>query len=73
MIKIKLHEPDKHRNECTFRPFLWAQNVLKDVGIEFTTRGSYDYAWVAQASIINKRVSLKESVLESYAIRINGT
>ena len=61
MIKIKLHEPDKHRNECTFRPFLWAQNVLKDVGIEFTTRDSYDYAWVAQASIINKRVSLKES------------
>ena len=61
MIKIKLHEPDKHRNECTFRPFLSAQNVLKDVGIEFTTRDSYDYAWVAQASIINKRVSLKES------------
>jgi len=62
MIKIKLYEFEKHRNECTFRPYLWAHNVLRDIGIEFTDGDSYDYAWVAQASIINKRVSLKESV-----------
>jgi len=61
MIKIKLYELDKHRNECTFRPFLWAQNILKEIGIEFTTGDSYDYAWVAQASIIDKKISLKES------------
>jgi len=62
MIKIKLYEHDKHRNECTFRPYIWAQHVLKDVGIEFTDGDSYDYAWIAQASIIDKKVSLKESV-----------
>lgn len=62
MIKIKLYELDKHRNECAFRPYLWAQNVLRDVGIEFTQGDSYDYAWVAQASIIDKKVSLKESI-----------
>jgi len=61
MIKIKLYEPDIHRNECTFRPFLGAHDILREVGIEFTTGDSYDYAWVAQASIINKRVSLEES------------
>jgi len=61
VIKIKLYELDKHRNECTFRPFVWAQQALKDVGIEFTTGNSYDYAWVAQASIIDKKASLSES------------
>jgi len=62
MIKIKLYELDKHRNECAFRPYLWAQNVLRDVGIEFTQGDSYDYAWIAQASFLNKKVSLQESV-----------
>ena len=62
MIKIKLYELDKHRNECAFRPYLWCQNVLRDIGIEFTQGDSYDYAWVGQASIIDKKVSLEESV-----------
>lgn len=62
MIKIKLYELDKHRNECTFRPFLYAQNSLREIGIEFTTSDSYDYAWVAQASFLNKKVSLEQSI-----------
>tara|TARA_R110001583_G_scaffold90811_1_gene232801 strand:+ start:107 stop:1780 length:1674 start_codon:yes stop_codon:yes gene_type:complete len=62
MIKIKLYEYDKHRNECTFRPYVHSQNILKEIGIEFTTGDSYDYAWVAQASIIDKNISLEESV-----------
>tara|TARA_R110002012_G_scaffold201465_2_gene370383 strand:+ start:2589 stop:3614 length:1026 start_codon:yes stop_codon:yes gene_type:complete len=62
MIKIKLYELDKHRNECAFRPYLWAQNSLREIGIEFTQGDSYDYAWVAQASFLNKKVSLEQSV-----------
>jgi len=62
MIKIKLYELNKHRNECAFRPYLWAQNVLREIGIEFTEGGSYDYAWVAQASFLNKKVSLEQSI-----------
>jgi len=62
MIKIKLVELDKHRNECAFRPYIWAQNILRDIGIEFTNGDSYDYAWVGQASIIDKKVSLEQSV-----------
>jgi hypothetical protein len=62
MIKIKLYESEKHRNECTFRPFLYAQHSLRDIGIEFTIGDSYDYAWVAQASFLNKKVSLEQSV-----------
>tara|TARA_R110000737_G_scaffold82074_2_gene114389 strand:- start:2913 stop:3944 length:1032 start_codon:yes stop_codon:yes gene_type:complete len=62
MIKIKLYELDKHRNECAYRPYLAAQNTLHDIGIQFTTGDSYDYAWIAQDSFINKKVSLQESV-----------
>ena len=62
MIKIKLLEKDIHRNETTFRPFLFAQNTLRDIGIEFTDSDDYDYAWVAQASIIDKEVSLEQSI-----------
>ena len=62
MIKIKLVELDKHRNECAFRPYLWAHNIIKEIGVEFTDGDSYDYALVAQASIINKKVSLEQSV-----------
>ena len=62
MIKIRLYEIDKHRNETTFRPFIKAQDVFREVGIEFTTSDDYDYAWVGQASIIDKKISLMESV-----------
>mgnify|MGYP003110073079 CR=1 FL=1 len=62
MIKIKLLELEKHRNETTFRPFRIAGNYLREIGIEFTDSDDYDYAWVGQASIIDKKKSLKESV-----------
>ena len=62
MIKIKLYELDVHRNETTFRPFLMAQGLFKEVGIEFTTSDTYDYAFVGQASIIDKKKSLQESI-----------
>ena len=62
MIKIRLYELDKHRNETTFRPFIKAQDIFREVGIEFTTSDDYDYAWVGQASIIDKKISLMESV-----------
>ena len=62
MIKIKLCEHEIHRNETTFRPFVMAQNIFREVGIEFTSSDDYDYAFVGQASIIDKKKSLKESI-----------
>ena len=63
MIKIKLYELDKHRNECTFRPYYFANNVTKDIGIEFVIEGdSYDYAWIGQGSIVNKKLPLQQSI-----------
>jgi hypothetical protein len=74
MIKIKLYELDKHRNECAFRPYLAAQNILREIGIEFTQGDSYDYAWVAQASFLNKKVSLEQSVSDGleFLSKIDG-
>ena len=63
MIKIKLIEPHIHRNETTFRPFWFAKDVLKDIGLDIITDGdSYDYAWIGQASIIDKETTLEKSV-----------
>jgi len=74
MIKIKLYESEKHRNECTFRPFLYAQNSLREIGIEFTTGDSYDYAWIAQASITDKKNTLSQSVDQAleFLLKISG-
>ena len=74
MIKIRLHELEKHRNETTFRPFLSARNLFLDVGIEFTDSDDYDYAFVGQASIIDKSKSLDESVERGldFVSKING-
>jgi len=62
VIKIKLYEHEIHRNETTFRPFVSAVNLFRDVGVEFTLGDTYDYAFVGQASIIDKKKSLQESI-----------
>lgn len=63
MIKVKLIEYNKHRNETTFRPYVYAQQQLREIGIELVgdNMSSYDIALVGQASLINKNVSLEES------------
>ena len=75
MIKIKLYELDKHRNECTFRPYAFAHNVIKDIGIEFITEGdSYDYAWIGQGSILDKKLPLQQAIDKGveYISKISG-
>lgn len=62
MIKIKIYELDKHRNETTLRPLLFAKELFYDVGIEFVTDGKCDFAFVGQASVIDKKLSIKDSV-----------
>lgn len=62
MIKIKLLEHNIHRNETTFRPLIFAEDLFRQIGIEFTNSNDYDFAFVGQASIINKKTSLRKSV-----------
>jgi len=55
MIKVKLAELFKHRNETTFRPYLMAKNLFEDIGVQFVTEGKCDLTWVAQASFNDKK------------------
>ena len=64
MIKLKILEPNLHRNETTFRPLFFVKDYLRQLGIEFVTEDatSYDFVLVGQASIADKKRSLHESV-----------
>lgn len=62
MIRVKIRDLDKHRNETTFRPYLTHAHILRDIGIEFVEGGSYDVEWVGQASIIDKKLPLTDSI-----------
>jgi len=55
MIKIKLSELFKHRNETTFRPYIMAKDLFEDIGVRFVTEGKCDLTWVAQASFNDKK------------------
>jgi len=60
-MKIQILELDKHRNETTFRPYLGALKTFNDYGIEFVNTNP-DIYWVGQASVVDKKVSLNESI-----------
>ena len=55
MLKIKLYELEKHRNETTFRPLLLHVNLFREIGVEFVKDGPCDFSFVGQASIIDKK------------------
>jgi hypothetical protein len=61
-MKIRLFENEKHRNETTFRPLLIAQDLFRQVGINFTTENNCDLTLVAQASIADKKEGLDDSI-----------
>ena len=62
MIKIKLNNWNKGRNNHTFRPFLIYSQQFIDIGVQFVEDGSYDYEFIGMADFINKKVSLQESI-----------
>lgn len=62
MIKIKLYELEKHRNETTFRPLLFEKKLFNEIGIEFVTKGNADFAFIAQSSVTDKKLPLEKSI-----------
>ncbi len=63
MLKIKIAELFRHRNETTFRPYINARNLFRDIGIEFIFEGNdYDLTWVGQASYSDKNYPFQKSV-----------
>lgn len=63
MLKVYIDKIQLHRNETTLRPILQCQDLFRDVGIEFVFEGTkFDMVWMAQASFMDKTVSLEQSV-----------
>jgi len=62
MIKIKLTNWKKGRNEPTFRPLLIYGRHFYDIGIQFVEDGSYDFEFIGMEDFLNKRISLQESI-----------
>lgn len=62
MIKIKIVNPFKGRNEPTFRPFILTQELFRQAGIVFTEGDDYDLVFVGMADFINRKVPLQESI-----------
>ena len=63
MLRIKIPQIDRHRNETTFRPYLNSADIFREVGIDFVFEGNkYDMAWIGQASYMDKTLSLIDSV-----------
>ena len=62
MIKVKILNPTKCRNEPTFRPLLFSKDVLRDYSIDITDSDDYDYLFVGMHDFIDKKKSLQESI-----------
>ena len=62
MIKIKLTNWNKDRNEPTFRPLLLNQQLFSQVGIQFVEGGSHDFEFVGMSDFLDKSMSLEDSI-----------
>lgn len=63
MLKIKLYQLERHRNETTFRPYISARKLFREIGVEFVVEGNdYDMVWAAQQSYIDRSMPYKHSM-----------
>lgn len=63
MLKIRLYQLERHRNETTFRPYIAVRKLFREIGVEFVVEGNdYDMVWAAQASYIDRAASYEKSL-----------
>jgi hypothetical protein len=62
MIKIKLRNWNKGRNNHTFRPFLMYNQYFREIGVEFVETDSYDFEFVGMMDFLDKKIPLNESI-----------
>ena len=63
MIKIKVLDHHKGRNEPTFRPLTFVRDMLyTDYSIELTTSDDFDFMFIGMDDFIDKKKSLPESI-----------
>ena len=62
MIKVKIQEPFVGKNRISFFGFYTLKNQLSDYSIEITDSNDHDYLFVGAHNILNKGLSLEDSV-----------
>ncbi len=62
MIKIKILNPLKDRNEPTFRPFMFIKNMLRDYYIDITDSNDYDFLFIGMSDFYDMSLTLNESI-----------
>lgn len=62
MIKVKILNPTKGRNEPTFRPLLMNYQNLRNYHIELTDSNDFDFLFIGMEDFINKKVPLQQSI-----------
>ncbi len=63
MIKVKILNALKGRNEPTFRPLTFIRDMLyTDYSIELTTDDDFDFLFVGMEDFIDKKKSLQDSI-----------
>ena len=62
MIKIKIANSTKGRNEPTFRPFFFVKDLLRDYSIDITESDDFDYLFIGMEDFVNKKKSLQDSI-----------
>ena len=62
MIKVKILNPTKGRNEITFRPLLQNKEELRNYSIDITNSDTYDFLFVGMHDFLDKKKPLQESI-----------
>ena len=62
MIKIKIKDPLIGKNRISFAGFLMMKDLLRDYSIDITDSDDYDYMFLGAHDILNKGISLQDSI-----------
>jgi len=62
MIKIKILNPLVGKNRISFAGFLMLRDMLRDYSIDITDSDDYDYAFFGADDILDKSISLEDSI-----------
>ena len=62
MIKVKIKDPMVGKNSISFLGFVLLKDILRDYSIDVTDSEDYDYMFLGAHDILNKGLSLQDSI-----------
>jgi len=62
MIKVKIKDPMVGKNSISFLGFVLLKDMLRDYSIDVTNSEDYDYMFLGAHDILNKGLSLQDSI-----------